>query len=61
MSGLQPRAQNADAVLSWIVGDRNVETGSHFIDDPAQRIANSVRLTIDGRKVYLDAIAGAFS
>ncbi|MFC0289318.1 DDE-type integrase/transposase/recombinase [Kaistia hirudinis] len=47
-------------ILSWMVGDRDAETASYFMDDLASRLASRVQLTTDGHKAYLDAVAGAF-
>lgn len=55
-------AIDADTKLvpSWLVGDRDTETASKFIDDLAGRLANRVQLTSDGHKPYLEAVEGAF-
>ncbi len=48
-------------IVSWTVGDRDAETANWFIEDLKERLADSVQLTTDGHKVYLEAVAGAFS
>jgi IS1 family transposase len=47
-------------ILSWMVGDRNAETGHAFMQDLATRLATRVQLTTDGLGIYLDAVDGAF-
>ncbi len=47
-------------VPSWLVGSRDLETASIFIEDLASRLAHKVQLTTDGLKVYLEAVEGAF-
>jgi IS1 family transposase len=47
-------------VASFIVGRRDLQTATVFIDDLAGRLANRVQLTTDGLRVYLDAVEGAF-
>jgi IS1 family transposase len=55
-------AIDADSKLvpSWMVGARDIETATVFINDLAGRLANRVQLTTDGLKPYLDAVEGAF-
>ena len=55
-------AIDADTKLvpSWLVGSRNVETATRFINDLASRLANRVQLSTDGLRTYLNAIEGAF-
>jgi IS1 family transposase len=48
-------------IISYMVGDRDGETASFFIDDLRQRISGRMQLTTDGHKAYLEAVAGAFS
>jgi IS1 family transposase len=47
-------------VASFMVGRRDLQTATVFIDDLAGRLANRVQLTTDGLRVYLDAVEGAF-
>jgi len=47
-------------VMSWLVGGRDGEYAMAFVDDLSRRLTNRVQLTSDGRKVYLDAVEGAF-
>ena len=55
-------ALDADTKLvpSWLVGLRNLECATAFIDDLANRLANRVQLTTDGNNVYLQAVENAF-
>ena len=55
-------AIDADTKLvpSFMLGNRDAQTGKAFIDDLASRLANRVQLTTDGLKIYLDAVEGAF-
>lgn len=48
-------------VASWLVGRRDAECATEFIQDLAGRLANRVQLTSDGLKVYLNAIIDAFA
>jgi hypothetical protein len=43
-----------------MVGNRDAETASLFIDDLKDRLANRVQLTTDGWHAYLDAVESAF-
>jgi len=47
-------------IISWLVGDRDADTATIFIQDVKDRIANRVQLTTDGHKPYLDAVETAF-
>lgn len=47
-------------IVSWLIGSRNAEDSNAFMLDVADRLANRVRLTTDGRKAYLGAVEGAF-
>ena len=47
-------------VLSFMIGDRDIDTARTFIDDLAGRLANRVQLTTDGHYAYLEAVEGAF-
>jgi IS1 family transposase len=55
-------ALDADTKLtvSFLVGLRNIECATHFINDLKDRLANKIQLTTDGYKVYLDAVDNAF-
>lgn len=55
-------ALDADTKLavSFLVGLRNVECATHFINDLKDRLANRIQLTTDGHKVYATAIENAF-
>lgn len=43
-------------VVSWLVGNRDLETASIFIEDLAYRINSRIQLSTDGLKVYVDAV-----
>ncbi|MCX5887901.1 MAG: IS1 family transposase [Deltaproteobacteria bacterium] len=47
-------------VPAWLVGNRDAETASIFMEDLASRFVHKVQLTTDGLKIYLDAVEGAF-
>ena len=47
-------------VPSWLVGSRDADTASMFIEDLASRLAHKVQLTTDGHKTYLAAVEGIF-
>jgi len=51
-------ALDADTKLtvSFLVGLRNVECATHFINDLKDRLDNRIQLTTDGHKVYATAI-----
>lgn len=55
-------ALDADSklIVSYLVGGRDADYASAFIDDVASRLANRVQLTTDGHKPYLEAVEGAF-
>jgi IS1 family transposase len=55
-------ALDADSklIVSFLVGNRDVECGHAFMQDVAERLANRVQLTTDAHKVYLDAVEDAF-
>ncbi|MBZ5515593.1 MAG: IS1 family transposase [Acidobacteriia bacterium] len=55
-------ALDADTKLvpSFMVGNRDAQSATMFIDDLKGRLANRVQLTTDGLKVYLEAVEGAF-
>lgn len=48
-------------VISWMVGRRDAGFASAFLRDVSGRIINRVQLTTDGHKMYLGAVADAFS
>ena len=48
-------------ILSWVIGNRDVQTGTLFMRDLAERLAHRVQLTTDGHKVYLNAVYSAFA
>lgn len=47
-------------VVSWLVGPREVEFASAFMEDTASRLTHRVQLTTDGHNMYLQAVEGAF-
>lgn len=47
-------------VISWLVGPRDADTASIFIEDIAGRLRNRVQLTTDGLKAYLEPIENIF-
>ncbi len=55
-------ATDADTKLvpAWLVGGRDSEYASAFIEDLAERLKNRVQLTSDGHKAYLGAVEDAF-
>lgn len=55
-------AIDADTKLipSWLVGRRDIETATEFMNDLAGRLKNRVMLTTDGLKADLEAVEGAF-
>jgi len=46
--------------MSWLVGARETETATAFMEDVAYRLKNRVQLTTDGYKTYLDAVSETF-
>jgi IS1 family transposase len=55
-------ALDADSklIVSYLVGGRDAEFASAFMQDVAGRLANRVQLTSDGHKPYLQAVEDAF-
>jgi len=47
-------------VPAWLIGNRDVETGTIFMRDLASRLKRRVQITTDGLKVYLRAVENAF-
>lgn len=47
-------------VPAWIVGNRDTETASIFLNDLASRLTKRVQLTTDGHRAYLEAMEEAF-
>jgi IS1 family transposase len=47
-------------IVSHMLGDRGAATALSFMRDVAGRIANRIQLTIDGHRVYADAVEDAF-
>jgi IS1 family transposase len=55
-------AVDADSKLlvSWLVGDRTTDSALRFVDDLRSRLTNSVHLTSDGYRPYLQAVDTVF-
>jgi IS1 family transposase len=55
-------ALDADTKLcvSFLVGLRNIECATHFINDAKDRLLNRIQLTTDGNKAYLNTVEDAF-
>jgi IS1 family transposase len=49
-----------ELIPSWAIGRRDGFTAQAFVRDLADRLATRAQLTTDGRKVYLEAVEGAF-
>ena len=47
-------------VPSWLVGLRDAEYASVFMQDLARRLKHRVQLTTDGHRAYLEAVESAF-
>ena len=47
-------------VISWLLGDRDIETATFFMRDVAERIQGRVQITTDGLKAYINAVNVAF-
>jgi IS1 family transposase len=47
-------------VISWLLGDRDVDTATFFMKDVAERVAGKMQLTTDGLTAYLKAVDTAF-
>lgn len=47
-------------MVSWLVGERNLQYATKFMEDLASRLAHRVQMTTDGHKPYLQAIENAF-
>jgi IS1 family transposase len=47
-------------VVSWLVGDRDAETATVFMQDVAARLENRVQLTTDGLHAYFEAVTESF-
>jgi IS1 family transposase len=46
--------------ISWLVGNRDADYATIFMEDIASRLKNRVQLTTDGLRAYLEAVEGAF-
>jgi IS1 family transposase len=55
-------ALDADTKLmvSWLVGGRDAEYATAFIQDVSERVANRIQLTSDGHGAYLRAVENVF-
>lgn len=47
-------------ILSWYIGNRDVESAYEFMSDVSERLANRVQLTTDGHRAYLSAVRDVF-
>jgi hypothetical protein len=47
-------------IISHFVGGRDGECAAWFMNDVAERVANRIQITRDGRKAYIEAVEGAF-
>jgi IS1 family transposase len=47
-------------VISWLLGERDIQTATIFMKDVAERIRGRVQLTTDGLKAYINAVDAAF-
>jgi IS1 family transposase len=47
-------------VISWLLGDRDVESATFFMKDVAERVSGKMQLTTDGLHAYLKAVDAAF-
>jgi IS1 family transposase len=47
-------------VVSWLVGDRDLDHAIKFINDLSTRVCHRIQLTTDGHQAYLEAVEGAF-
>ena len=47
-------------IASYMVGKRDADYASSFMNDLASRLANRVQLSTDGHKPYIEAVEGAF-
>jgi IS1 family transposase len=47
-------------VISWLLGNRDVETATFFMKDVAERVSTKMQLTTDGLNAYLKAVDAAF-
>jgi len=47
-------------IVGYMLGQRGAETANAFMQDIASRVSTRIQLTIDGHRVYADAVEGAF-
>lgn len=47
-------------ILSWLVGNRDLDAGRRFACDIKARLANRIQLTSDGHRIYFDAVETGF-
>jgi IS1 family transposase len=52
--------RDSKMIVSYLIGGRDGEYATAFIDDLRTRLANRVQLTTDGHKAYLQAVEEAF-
>ena len=51
---------DSNSTVAWLVGNRDADSASAFMNNVASRLVNRVQLTTDGLKSYLEAVEGAF-
>jgi IS1 family transposase len=47
-------------VITWLVGNRDIDTATFFMKDVAERLKGRVQLTTDGLRAYINAVDAAF-
>lgn len=47
-------------VISWLLGDRDIDTATFVMKDLAERVKGKMQLTTDGLKAYLNTVDAAF-
>ena len=47
-------------MITWLVGDRNVETAFLFMNDVTERLSHPVQLTTDHKRLYLGTVDETF-
>lgn len=47
-------------IISWLVGSRDADAASAFMNDVAMRLDSRVQMTTDGHNVYMDAVGDNF-
>ena len=47
-------------MISWLLGNRDIESATFFMKDVAQRVTGRMQPTTDGLTAYLSAVDAAF-